>query len=421
MRNGTHEIKRPRHSNGKGSFQSASLAATACHKQRTILQRRLDRTSIPTSLSVQEAFHVHTARWIKMDVGTWPPRRAAGARPALVSSAFAADPVFKVPPLGYGYDALEPYIDTLTMTIHHDKPSWRLCRGLEWARRKISRTCHHFARRTSYRSHDGAGSGAGAGAQQSRRPLEPLLLLGADDAGRRQGAGGRPKNRDRLYLWLESPAHRESQRRRDSAASVPAGRGLSLGRTASLRSSRRPIRTRRSNRGFSGWCWASMCGNTPIISNIRTSEPIISRRGGTPSIGTRRRRILPRGLCESGGARDKYSLMPARSGGAWRSRSFASRLSAAWRSPGCSGGAATRKDRPPISAILPIKLLDPGFETAQASMFAQDYPAYEVLIGAAEQASPALDAARSIAAAHPDVPCRFVLSAGAASGQPKTQ
>ena len=29
--------------------------------------------------------------------------------------------MFKVPPLGYGYDALEPYIDTLTMTIHHDK------------------------------------------------------------------------------------------------------------------------------------------------------------------------------------------------------------------------------------------------------------------------------------------------------------
>jgi len=62
---------------------------------------------------------------------------------------------------------------------------------------------------------------------------------------------------------------------------------------------------------------------------------------------------------------------------------------------------ATRKDRPPISAILPIKLLDPGFETAQASMFAQDYSTYEVLIAAAEQASPALDAAHRIAATHP--------------------
>ena len=28
---------------------------------------------------------------------------------------------FKLPPLGYPYDALEPYIDALTMQIHHDK------------------------------------------------------------------------------------------------------------------------------------------------------------------------------------------------------------------------------------------------------------------------------------------------------------
>jgi Fe-Mn family superoxide dismutase len=45
---------------------------------------------------------------------------AAGSRPGLFAPARAADPVFKVPPLGYGYDALDPYIDTLTMTIHHD-------------------------------------------------------------------------------------------------------------------------------------------------------------------------------------------------------------------------------------------------------------------------------------------------------------
>jgi ceramide glucosyltransferase len=80
---------------------------------------------------------------------------------------------------------------------------------------------------------------------------------------------------------------------------------------------------------------------------------------------------------------------------------------------------ATRKDRPPISAILPIKLLDPGFETAQASMFEQDYPAYEVLIGAAEQASSTLDAARRIAAAHPKIACRFLRSAGVAAVSPK--
>jgi len=30
-------------------------------------------------------------------------------------------PVFKLPPLGYDYDALEPWIDAETMKIHHDK------------------------------------------------------------------------------------------------------------------------------------------------------------------------------------------------------------------------------------------------------------------------------------------------------------
>jgi ceramide glucosyltransferase len=80
---------------------------------------------------------------------------------------------------------------------------------------------------------------------------------------------------------------------------------------------------------------------------------------------------------------------------------------------------ATRKDRPPISAIIPIKLLDPAFETAQASMFAQVYPAYEVLIGVAEHQSPALDAARRIAASHPKISCRFPRSAGAAAVSPK--
>jgi superoxide dismutase, Fe-Mn family len=42
-------------------------------------------------------------------------------RPGLLSPARADGPTFKVPPLGYGFDALEPYIDTATMTIHHDR------------------------------------------------------------------------------------------------------------------------------------------------------------------------------------------------------------------------------------------------------------------------------------------------------------
>ncbi len=36
-------------------------------------------------------------------------------------AAVKADGPFTLPPLPYGYDALEPYIDARTMEIHHDK------------------------------------------------------------------------------------------------------------------------------------------------------------------------------------------------------------------------------------------------------------------------------------------------------------
>ena len=48
---------------------------------------------------------------------------AALASPLWAGRAFAqgAAAPFKLPPLGYAYDALEPHIDAQTMTIHHDK------------------------------------------------------------------------------------------------------------------------------------------------------------------------------------------------------------------------------------------------------------------------------------------------------------
>jgi Fe-Mn family superoxide dismutase len=42
-------------------------------------------------------------------------RFAAGSQPQSASSGY------KLPPLPYGFDALEPYIDARTMEIHHDK------------------------------------------------------------------------------------------------------------------------------------------------------------------------------------------------------------------------------------------------------------------------------------------------------------
>ncbi len=80
---------------------------------------------------------------------------------------------------------------------------------------------------------------------------------------------------------------------------------------------------------------------------------------------------------------------------------------------------ATRKDQPPVSAIVPVKLLDPGFDTAQTSVFQKDYPSYEVLFSAAEPNSAALDAARQIAAAHPAIASRFLHSEDSTAVSPK--
>ena len=44
---------------------------------------------------------------------------AAPAAPAAAAPAPAAPPAFTLPPLGYAYEALEPFIDTMTMRIHH--------------------------------------------------------------------------------------------------------------------------------------------------------------------------------------------------------------------------------------------------------------------------------------------------------------
>ncbi len=71
---------------------------------------------------------------------------------------------------------------------------------------------------------------------------------------------------------------------------------------------------------------------------------------------------------------------------------------------------ATCREQPPISAILPIKLGHCGFETAQASIFDQAYPEYEVLFSAAESNSPALETVERLKRAHPAIASRILQS-----------
>ncbi|QXX74768.1 glycosyltransferase [Methylovirgula sp. HY1] len=71
---------------------------------------------------------------------------------------------------------------------------------------------------------------------------------------------------------------------------------------------------------------------------------------------------------------------------------------------------AKNSHTPPVSAILPVKLHNPGFEEAQGSIFTQHYPGYEVLFSAAEASSPVLDLAQSLKRAHPHIDSRIMQS-----------
>jgi ceramide glucosyltransferase len=97
---------------------------------------------------------------------------------------------------------------------------------------------------------------------------------------------------------------------------------------------------------------------------------------------------------------------------------FAASLFGAVLQPRIQRRRATGSDRPPLSLILPVKLVNPGFERAQASAFDQDYPAYEVIVGAMEAESPAVARMRDFVASSP-VPARLVRGAPMGAVSPK--
>jgi ceramide glucosyltransferase len=80
---------------------------------------------------------------------------------------------------------------------------------------------------------------------------------------------------------------------------------------------------------------------------------------------------------------------------------------------------AKNVEQPSVTAVMPIKLEHSGFEIAQASTFAQDYPDYEVLFSAAEAESPALETAFALKASHPDISTRILRSQADFAVSPK--
>lgn len=115
------------------------------------------------------------------------------------------------------------------------------------------------------------------------------------------------------------------------------------------------------------------------------------------------------------------SIVVASAGAVWWSAgvgTFATSLFGALLQPRIQGRRAGSVQVPPVSLLLPVKLVNPGFERAQRSAFVQDLPRYEVLVGAKESASPALDLMRPLVEGA-GVPARILVSPGIGAMSPK--
>src|SRR5687767_11227475 len=64
---------------------------------------------------------------------------------------------------------------------------------------------------------------------------------------------------------------------------------------------------------------------------------------------------------------------------------------------------------PPVSILKPLRGADPGLETNLETSFRLDYPAFEIVLGAADADDPALAIAARVAARHPRVRSTIVV------------
>jgi ceramide glucosyltransferase len=80
---------------------------------------------------------------------------------------------------------------------------------------------------------------------------------------------------------------------------------------------------------------------------------------------------------------------------------------------------ATSSERPAVSMILPVKLVNPRFEQAQRSAFRQDYPDYEILLSSDDKQSPALDVVQELIENFPQRQARILQSTAHLAASPK--
>ncbi|HJL05265.1 MAG TPA: glycosyltransferase [Polyangiaceae bacterium LLY-WYZ-15_(1-7)] len=90
---------------------------------------------------------------------------------------------------------------------------------------------------------------------------------------------------------------------------------------------------------------------------------------------------------------------------------FLGGLVATWRHTRRRPPQAPDDALPPVSLLKPMKGLEDELEANLESFFVQDYPApFEIVFATTDADDPSLAVARRVAARHPEVPVRFVLS-----------
>jgi ceramide glucosyltransferase len=74
-----------------------------------------------------------------------------------------------------------------------------------------------------------------------------------------------------------------------------------------------------------------------------------------------------------------------------------------------------------ISILKPVRGLDPNAAASFASFCRQDYPVWEMLVGAQDETDPGIAVARAVARDHPDAPIRIVVGDGVRAANPKVR
>ncbi|MGD9658217.1 MAG: glycosyltransferase [Methylocystis sp.] len=87
--------------------------------------------------------------------------------------------------------------------------------------------------------------------------------------------------------------------------------------------------------------------------------------------------------------------------------------------PWIAARRATRRDQPAVSVVLPVKLVEKGFDRTQESALTQHYRDFDVTVSATDLDSLAVQRMRAIFARHPTVPSRILLSTAKFAVSPK--